>query len=80
LIGSIIADRAKNEKKGIGFDSVARDSGYTINFSPYSERSIANEVSVSVASYAYKMEWVDMIKAGIIDPAMVTRSAFQNAA
>ncbi|HUX42416.1 MAG TPA: hypothetical protein VMV83_14705, partial [Rectinemataceae bacterium] len=29
---------------------------------------------------AYKMEWVDMIKAGIIDPAKVTRSALQNAA
>ncbi len=46
---SIIADTAKNEKKGIGFD-------------------------------AYKMEWVDMVKAGIIDPAKVTRSALQNAA
>ena len=47
--GSIIADKAKNEKKGIGFD-------------------------------AAKMEWVDMVKAGIIDPAKVTRSALQNAA
>jgi chaperonin GroEL len=47
--GSIIADRAKGEKKGIGFD-------------------------------AYKMEWVDMMKAGIIDPAKVTRFALQNAA
>jgi chaperonin GroEL len=47
--GSIIADKAKNEKKGIGFD-------------------------------AYKMEWVDMVKSGIIDPAKVTRSALQNAA
>jgi chaperonin GroEL len=47
--GSIIADKAKSEKKGIGFD-------------------------------AYKMEWVDMMKAGIIDPAKVTRSALQNAA
>jgi len=47
--GSIIADRAKHEKKGIGFD-------------------------------AAKMEWVDMMKAGIIDPAKVTRSALQNAA
>jgi chaperonin GroEL len=47
--GSIIADRAKNEKKGIGFD-------------------------------AAKMEWVDMVKSGIIDPAKVTRSALQNAA
>ena len=49
LDGSIIAERAKNEKKGIGFD-------------------------------AAKMEWTDMIKAGIIDPAKVTRSALQNAA
>lgn len=47
--GSIIADKAKHEKKGIGFD-------------------------------AAKMEWVDMMKAGIIDPAKVTRSALQNAA
>ncbi|MEM5946946.1 chaperonin GroEL [Spirochaetia bacterium 38H-sp] len=47
--GSIIVQRAKEEKKGIGFD-------------------------------AAKMEWVDMLKAGIIDPAKVTRSALQNAA
>lgn len=47
--GAIIADKAKNEKKGIGFDAVA-------------------------------MEWTDMLKAGIIDPAKVTRSALQNAA
>jgi chaperonin GroEL len=26
------------------------------------------------------MEWTDMVKAGIIDPAKVTRSALQNAA
>ena len=49
LDGSIIAQRAKTEKKGIGFD-------------------------------AAKMEWVNMVKAGIIDPAKVTRSALQNAA
>ncbi len=47
--GSIIADRAKNEKKGQGYD-------------------------------AMKMEWVNLVKAGIIDPAKVTRSALQNAA
>ncbi|WP_028973800.1 chaperonin GroEL [Spirochaeta cellobiosiphila] len=49
LDGSIIADKAKNEKKGIGFD-------------------------------ASNMLWTDMVKAGIIDPAKVTRSALQNAA
>ncbi|GAB4364709.1 MAG: chaperonin GroEL [Spirochaetales bacterium] len=49
LDGSIIAEKAKTEKKGVGFD-------------------------------AQKMEWVDMMKAGIIDPAKVTRSALQNAA
>ncbi|MDR2375498.1 MAG: chaperonin GroEL [Treponema sp.] len=49
LDGAVIADKAKSEKKGIGFD-------------------------------AAKMEWVDMVKAGIIDPAKVTRSALQNAA
>ncbi len=47
--GSIVVDRAKKEKKGIGFD-------------------------------AAKNEWTDMVKAGIIDPAKVTRSALQNAA
>ncbi len=49
LDGAVIAERAKSEKKGIGFD-------------------------------ASKMEWVDMVKSGIIDPAKVTRSALQNAA
>jgi chaperonin GroEL len=49
LDGAVIADKAKSEKKGIGFD-------------------------------AAKMEWTDMVKAGIIDPAKVTRSALQNAA
>jgi len=47
--GAIIAERARTEKKGLGFD-------------------------------AAKMEWVDMLKVGIIDPAKVTRSALQNAA
>ena len=47
--GGVIAERAKNEKKGIGYD-------------------------------AAKLEWVDMVKVGIIDPAKVTRSALQNAA
>ncbi|MDR3334203.1 MAG: chaperonin GroEL [Treponema sp.] len=49
LDGAVIADKAKSEKKGIGFD-------------------------------AARLEWVDMVKAGIIDPAKVTRSALQNAA
>ncbi len=49
LDGAVIAEKAKNSKKGIGFD-------------------------------ANKMEWVDMVKSGIIDPAKVTRSALQNAA
>ena len=49
LDGAIIAERARQEKDGIGFD-------------------------------ARKMEWVDMIKAGIIDPVKVTRTALQNAA
>ncbi|MBN1646791.1 MAG: chaperonin GroEL [Spirochaetales bacterium] len=47
--GAIVADKAKHEKKGIGFNAAS-------------------------------MEWEDMIKAGIIDPAKVTRSALQNAA
>jgi len=47
--GAVIADKARSEKKGIGFD-------------------------------AAKLEWVDMVKSGIIDPAKVTRSALQNAA
>ncbi|MFP4330237.1 MAG: chaperonin GroEL [Spirochaetaceae bacterium] len=48
LDGAIIAERAQNEKEGIGFN-------------------------------AQTMEWVDMVKAGIIDPLKVTRSALQNA-
>jgi chaperonin GroEL len=46
--GAIIADKAKHEKKGIGFNAAT-------------------------------MQWTDMVKAGIIDPAKVTRSALQNA-
>jgi chaperonin GroEL len=46
--GSIVSERAKTEKKGVGFD-------------------------------AHLMEWKDMVQAGIIDPAKVTRSALQNA-
>jgi chaperonin GroEL len=49
LDGAVIVGRARDEKKGVGFD-------------------------------ADKMEWVDMEKSGIIDPAKVTRSALQNAA
>ncbi|MDR2842387.1 MAG: chaperonin GroEL [Spirochaetaceae bacterium] len=49
LDAGLIADKAKHEKAGVGFD-------------------------------AAKGEWVDMVKAGIIDPAKVTRSALQHAA
>ncbi len=47
--GAVIADKAKNEKKGVGYN-------------------------------AYTGEWVNMMDAGVIDPAKVTRSALQNAA
>ncbi len=47
--GSVVADKAKNEKAGFGYNAATG-------------------------------EWVDMMKAGIIDPAKVTRSALQNAA
>ncbi len=47
--GSVIVDKLKNSKPGIGFD-------------------------------ALKEEYVNMVKAGIVDPAKVTRSALQNAA
>lgn len=49
LEGSVIVEKAKNEKQGIGFN-------------------------------AYDMEWVDMMKQGIVDPAKVVRTALQNAA
>ena len=49
LDGSVVVERVKSEKDGMGFD-------------------------------AYKEEYVDMVKSGIIDPAKVTRSAIQNAA
>jgi chaperonin GroEL len=47
--GSVIVEKAKTEKKGIGFN-------------------------------ASTMVWEDLMKAGIIDPAKVVRSALQNAA
>jgi chaperonin GroEL len=47
--GAVIAEKAKTEKKGVGFD-------------------------------AAKLEWKNMMEAGIIDPAKVTRCALQNAA
>ena len=37
------------------------------------------ESEVGVGFDAYKEEYVDMVKAGILDPAKVTRSALQNA-
>ena len=49
LDGAVIADKAKNAAKGVGFNAATQ-------------------------------EWVDMLEAGIIDPAKVTRSALQNAA
>ncbi|MCR5188186.1 MAG: chaperonin GroEL, partial [Treponema sp.] len=49
LDGAVVAERAKNEKKGIGFN-------------------------------ARTNEWVNMLEAGIIDPAKVTCSALKNAA
>lgn len=48
LEGSVIVEKVKAEKKGIGFD-------------------------------AFKEEYVDMIKSGIVDPTKVTRSALENA-
>ncbi len=47
--GSVIVEKAKSQKQGVGFN-------------------------------ASNMEWEDMIKSGIIDPAKVVRSALQNAA
>jgi chaperonin GroEL len=49
LEGSVVIEKIKNEKPGIGFD-------------------------------ALEEKYVDMIKAGIVDPLKVTRSALQNAA
>ncbi|MBX5437500.1 MAG: chaperonin GroEL [Alicyclobacillaceae bacterium] len=47
--GSVIVERLKKEKVGVGYNAATG-------------------------------EWVDMIQAGIVDPAKVTRSALQNAA
>ncbi|HRZ25284.1 MAG TPA: chaperonin GroEL [Spirochaetota bacterium] len=49
LEGSVIVEKAKSEKPGVGFNAAS-------------------------------LEWVDMMKEGIIDPAKVVRSALQNAA
>ena len=48
LEGSVIVDKVKGQKKGIGYNALTE-------------------------------EYVDMIKAGIVDPVKVTRSALQNA-
>ena len=48
LEGSVIVNKVKESKVGVGFD-------------------------------AYKEEYVDMVEAGILDPAKVSRSALQNA-
>jgi len=47
--GSVVVERIKHEKKGVGFNAVTG-------------------------------EYVDMVKAGIVDPVKVTRSALENAA
>ncbi len=47
--GSVVADKAKSEKKDVGFNAATQ-------------------------------EWVNMVEAGIIDPAKVARCALQNAA
>lgn len=47
--GAVVAERAKSEKKGVGYN-------------------------------AYTAQWVNMMDAGIIDPAKVTTSALKNAA
>ena len=49
LEGSVIVDKVKDQKKGVGYNALTE-------------------------------EYVDMIKAGIVDPVKVTRSALQNAA
>ncbi|MFC6201349.1 chaperonin GroEL [Lactiplantibacillus nangangensis] len=49
LEGSVIVEKLKDQKPGVGFNASTN-------------------------------EWVDMIKAGIVDPTKVTRSALQNAA
>ncbi len=48
LEGSVIVDKVKDQKKGVGYNALTE-------------------------------EYVDMIKAGIVDPVKVTRSALQNA-
>jgi chaperonin GroEL len=49
LEGSVVVERVRNEKKGVGLDAMTE-------------------------------KYVDMVKAGIVDPVKVTRSALQNAA
>ena len=49
----------------------------------YEASVVVNKVKAETGNIGFdakKGEYVDMIKAGIIDPAKVTRSAFQNAA
>jgi chaperonin GroEL len=44
------------------------------------EKAKAEKASPGIGFDAAKLEWVNMVDAGIIDPAKVTRSALQNAA
>ena len=46
---------------------------------PTEPQNKVKESKVGIGFDAYKEEYVDMVKAGILDPAKVTRSALQNA-
>ena len=65
--------------------AMARQGGIGIihkNMSIEAQAEEVDKVKESPVGYgfdAYKEEYVDMIKAGILDPAKVTRSALQNA-
>jgi len=75
------------EDEAVGFKIVTRSleepirqiaTNAGLDGSIYAEQ--AKKEKTGIGFDAQKMEWVDMIKAGIIDPVKVTRSALQNAA
>jgi chaperonin GroEL len=71
-VGFQIVRRALEEPMRQIAENAGLDAGIIIDKAKHSAPGVGFD--------AAKEEWVDMVKAGIIDPAKVTRSALQNAA
>ncbi|MDD3251538.1 MAG: chaperonin GroEL [Lachnospiraceae bacterium] len=83
-IEKVVADLEGDEKTGAKIILKAMEAPlYHISANAGLEGAViinkVKEAPVGTGFDAYKEEYVDMIKAGILDPAKVTRSALQNA-